>query len=786
MSMSSMESTGAVPGGPAVLEGQIDTSFDRTMPWKSFAEVILLAMLGMTALEILEQTLFHHLTVWQSYAVTIVATGVAVGLGSYYNVRKGWLAMHTAAASKLVHERNLLRTVTDNIPDSIFAKDVDGRYILTNRAFAKLHGAESPVDLLGKSAFDLFSKERASALHADDVETMRSIGAVMNRERSSVDAEGNVQWLLMTKVPLIGRSGTAVGVVCVTRDITQQKQAELELRRATEAAEAASCSKSTFLATMSHEIRTPMNGILGMTDLVLDSELTAEQRENLGLVKFSAQSLLSIINDILDFSKIEAGKLEVESIPFDLRDSLGITMKALSLRAHQKGLELMCEVLPDVPEALIGDPGRLRQILVNVIGNAIKFTQRGEIFVSVEEQTPGPAITCLHFAVKDTGVGIPTDKQQQIFEAFTQVDGSMARKFGGTGLGLAICVKLVEMMGGRIWVESKEGEGSTFHFTARLAVQTIPSARPVLLQSEQLRDIQVLIVDDNFTNRRILHGMLSQWGMKPTAAEGGHAALQILENAKNTGHPFPLILSDGQMPEMDGFTLVEQIKKDPDLTGATIMMLTSAGQPGDASRCRELGISAYLVKPVRQGELLDAICQVLQKESRRKTTPLVTRHTLREVQNRSRVLLVEDNAVNQTLAVRLLEKRGHVVSVAGDGRAALAALEKETFDIVLMDVQMPLMDGFEATAAIREKEKVSGGHIPIIAMTAHALKGDLDRCLSAGMDGYVSKPIQTNELFAAVERLTGNSTSPNASQTRSNSGDTTDPAERVLVPTMRT
>ncbi len=784
--MSSMEGTGAVPSGPAALESQIDTSFDRTLAWKSFAEVILLAMLGMTVVEILKQTLFPHLTVWQSYAVAIVATGVAVGLGSYYNVRKGWLAMHTVAESKLVHERNLLRTVTDNIPDSIFAKDADGRYILTNRAFAKLHGAESPVDLLGKSAFDLFSKEHASALQADDVEIMRSIGAVMNRERSSVDAKGNVQWLLMTKVPLIGRSGTPVGVVCVTRDITQHKQAEIELRRATEAAEAASCSKSTFLATMSHEIRTPMNGILGMTDLVLDSELTAEQRENLGLVKFSAESLLSIINDILDFSKIEAGKLEVESIPFDLRDSLGITMKALSLRAHQKGLELMCEVQPDVPEALIGDPGRLRQILVNVIGNAIKFTQRGEVFVSVEEQTPGPATTCLHFAVKDTGVGIPADKQQQIFDAFTQVDGSMARKFGGTGLGLAICVKLVEMMGGRIWVESKEGEGSTFHFTARLAVQTLPSARPVLLQLERLRDVQVLIVDDNFTNRRILHGMLSQWGLKPTAAESGQAALQILENAKNTGHPFPLILSDGQMPEMDGFTLVEQINKDPHLTGATIMMLTSAGQPGDASRCRELGISAYLVKPVRQGELLDAICQVLQKESQRKTTPLITRHTLREVQNRSRVLLVEDNAVNQTLAVRLLEKRGHVVSVAGDGRAALAALEKETFDIVLMDVQMPLMDGFEATVAIREKEKLSGGHIPIIAMTAHALKGDLDRCLSAGMDGYVSKPIRTSELFAAVERLSENSTLPNASQTRSNTGAATHQAESVLVPTLRT
>ena len=664
------------------------------------------------------------------------------------------------ADEKIREGSELVKLLLDSTPEAIYGIDAAGRCTFCNTACLQLLGYENSTELMGRNMHELIHHTRADGTPYP-VQDCHIYEAFRMGTGTHIDNE--VLWRKNgTRFPAeywsrpIRRGEELIGSVVTFVDVTERRQAEQVLRDAKHAAEAANDAKSTFLATMSHEIRTPMNGILGMTELVLDTDLTIEQRENLGLVRLSAESLLSIINDILDFSKIEAGKLEIEAIPFDLRESLGETMKSLSVRAHQKGLELIYDVQPEVPEALIGDPGRIRQILINLVGNAIKFTEKGEVFITVEEESHEDAVTCLHFRIKDTGVGIPKEKQDKVFEAFSQADGSMARKYGGTGLGLTICTRLVTMMGGAIWVESEPGQGSTFHFTVRVSVQDASALRSEPLQPEQLRNLHALIVDDNFTNRKVLTGMLTRWGMKPTAVEGGRAALQALEVAKSTGRPFPLILLDGQMPEMDGFTLAERIKKDPGLVGATIMMLTSAGHLGDAARCRELGISAYLVKPIRQGELLQGICDILNLTTQKKA-PLVTRHTLREARNRARVLLAEDNAVNQTLAVRLLEKRGYIVSVASNGRDAVAALDKKDFDVVLMDVQMPEMDGFEATVAIREKERVTGVHIPIIAMTAHALKGDEERCLSVGMDAYISKPIRTNELFATIERLLGNS-----------------------------
>jgi signal transduction histidine kinase/DNA-binding response OmpR family regulator len=530
------------------------------------------------------------------------------------------------------------------------------------------------------------------------------------------------------------------------------------LETATEAAQASSRAKSEFLAYMSHEIRTPMNGILGMTELALRAGPTPVQRDYLSAVKESGKQLLRIINDVLDFSKIEAGKLDLESIDFPLRDTLIGMLRPCALGAHEKGLELAYDVSGDVPDVLVGDPVRLRQVLVNLVGNAIKFTSEGEVVVQVRIEAIGQDRVCLHFAVRDTGIGIPADKQPLIFQAFAQADGSTTRKYGGSGLGLTISHRLVEAMGGRIWVESKVGEGSTFHFTVRFGRSHSVVVGALAVPSVQLRGLPVLVVDDNATNRRILQELLKGWHMKPTVAESGAAALAALAEMEAAGQQFRLVLLDCQMPEMDGFTLAEKIKDR--YADVTIMMLTSLDQSGDTARCRELGINGYLVKPVSPSQLLDSITRALQPASQPKpcaVSPLVLPRCPQQPE--LRILLAEDNTINQVVAVEMLKELGHTVVVANDGKEALEALAREPFDLVLMDVQMPEMDGFKATAAIRAQETNLAGepgdirHQPIIAMTALAMKGDRERCLAKGMDGYVAKPIQREELLTAIAEV---------------------------------
>jgi PAS domain S-box-containing protein len=524
-----------------------------------------------------------------------------------------------------------------------------------------------------------------------------------------------------------------------------------ELEIAKKKAEEATRAKSEFLANMSHEIRTPMNAIVGMTEFALETKLTAEQREYLTTVKTSAASLLDLINDILDFSKVEARKEELDRVEFKLRDTVADTMKVLAVRAQEKGLELASHFPPDIPDDLVGDPSRLGRIIVNLVGNAIKFTERGEVVLHVGLEKREGAEVVLHFAVTDTGIGIPIDKQKRIFEAFAQADTSTTRKYGGTGLGLAICAQLAELMGGRVWVESQVGSGSTFHFTARFGLQNASAEKSPEPAPVKLQNLPVLVVDDNATNRRILEEMIKNWRMRPVAAANGAAALKAMKRARTEGNPFQVVLLDGHMPKMDGFEVAARVKKDPHLRHATVILLTSAGRREDVTRAKTLGVAAALTKPIKQSELWDAIVTALHVPGRAKKRPSMTRERALGAKRPLRILVAEDNPVNQQLALHLLERRGHSAIVAENGREALAAIEKNIFDLVLMDVQMPEMGGLEATRAIREKEKSTGKHLPVVAMTAHAMQGDRERCLEAGMDGYLAKPLDPKIFLQVVE-----------------------------------
>src|SRR5262245_19978906 len=652
------------------------------------------------------------------------------------------------ASLRRTEEKNrLLALQVEQSSDAILTSDQHGIITSWNRGAARLYG---------------YSAEEAigTPLQRLDLWHGRGGDGPGDATPSSFEADAKTRSGARVEVavvgtPLLDAEGRSLGELSLVHDISALKRKEA-------AAEAANRAKSDFLATMSHEIRTPMNGVIGMTALLLDTPLSAEQREYAETVRRSAEALLAIINDILDFSKIDAGRLELEPLPFALRDAVGEALKTLAPLAHAKGLELAYDIRPDVPDDLIADTGRLRQILLNLVGNAIKFTEQGEVAVQVEAQTVTPTAVTLRVAVRDTGIGIPADKCDLIFDAFAQADASTTRRFGGTGLGLAISRRLVERMGGRIGVESIVGRGSTFHFTVSLARSPEPVARHVAAPPRALRGLPVLAVDDNATNRRLLEAMLAGWGVAATVVADGRSAIAALEQARASGRSYRLVLLDARMPDLNGFAVAERIRQEPGLADVTVMLLTSDVASGDLARCRKLGIARHLVKPLTPSELLDAVLLALGESVEPETAAVPDRAPA--LSRRLRVLVVEDNAVNQMLIVRLLERLGHELVVRDNGQQAVEAYEAETFDLVLMDLQMPVMDGLTATTMIRQHEvrHPDRKRLPIIAVTAAAMRGDRERCLAAGMDDYLTKPIKPDDLTAMLTRLFPDLAAPTA------------------------
>ncbi len=674
------------------------------------------------------------------------------------------------------------RQLADAMPQIVWAARPDGHVDYYNRRWYEFTGFPE-----GQSGDESWRP----ILHPDDVPRCMEVWYSCVRMGEAFEMElrfrdrrtGQYRWHLGRALPVRDTTGSVVRWYGTCTDIDDHKRAEEEvcrlnedleqrvaerttqLRDAMRLAEAANRAKSEFLANMSHEIRTPMNGVIGMTQLILDTELTPEQHDYLEVVQESAEALLTVLDDILDFSKVEAGKLDLDPAAFCTRDTLMDMARGLAYRAHKSGLELTCRIDRDVPEWLVGDTDRLRQVITNLMNNAIKFTERGEIDLRVSVEAQADDEVGLHFTVSDTGIGIPVDKLRCIFAPFVQGDSSTTRKYGGTGLGLAISSKLVELMRGRIWAESEVGRGSTFHFTARFGRSASLSPPDEATTPEALRGLRVLVVDDNATNRQVLREMVEGWGMYTTAVGTGPDALAALGEAAVRGEPFRLVLLDGRMPEMDGFAVAEKIAHSPEAGRVAVLMLASGDLSGDAARCRTVGISHLLFKPVKESELLGAVLAALgaggHLKGRRRQKPRPT-----PPHRRLCILLAEDSPLNQKVSLRMLEREGHTAVLAVNGREALAALEKQTFDLVLMDVQMPEMDGFEATRVLRARERGTGRHVPVVAMTAYALNGDRDRCLAAGMDGYISKPIRQarlqETLSAVLDGLTSEASGPEA------------------------